>query len=82
MTLADLFTEHGPMMTRQEAAEFLSVSFSRVQELANNGIIRRFHAGKAAYYLTADLQAWADRRAKGVQRGRGHHAVPVFEVAA
>ena len=83
MTLADLFAEHGPMMTVREAAQFLGVSIQRVQELADTRIIRRFHAGRAAFYLTADLQAWKDRRDRGdIRRGRGYHATPVYEVAA
>ena len=71
---------HGEMLNGNEAARFLGVSRQRVAEIADNGVIRRFVAGRHTFYPLADLRAFDQRRKEPVTgtRGRGKRAQPVF----
>ena len=82
--VAALVAEHGDLLTREEAAEFLRVDPPRLRVLALKGIIRRFPVGRAVYHVLADLQAYDHRRKQGGQKrlGRGTKATPVYELAA
>ena len=79
--LGALVAAHGEMLNGNEAARFLGVSRQRVAELADNGIIRRFLAGRHTFYPLVDLTAYDYRRKTqplSGRRGRGKRAEPVF----
>lgn len=77
--VAGLAAVHGDLLNGNEAARFLGVSNTRVAELASNGTVRRFRAGRHSFYPLSDLKAYdARRKSPTSPNGRGHKSEPVY----
>ena len=61
--MADNKVIHDPLMTAEQAGEYLQLAEQTVRDLAHKGVLPKVKIGRALRFRLSDLNRWVEDRA-------------------